>query len=135
MTLELEHLDAVIDSLTIPLANQQDAGQEATTDLLWLGCHLLSLGEKILAANGVRRADPKAAVVTAETLVVGGTPDATPTLRPIVDIQLDQLQGVRATIVDNATKFEPGLRLPAGRRSHRRAHRVRRPPAGHPPTT
>ncbi|MTD58767.1 hypothetical protein [Amycolatopsis pithecellobii] len=108
MTLELEHLDTVIDSIIIPLVNRQETAQEATTDLLWLGCHLLSLGEKTLAANGLRRADLKAAVVTAETITVGRTPDMTPALDPIVEIQLEQLHAVRGVIVDNATKLDQG---------------------------
>ncbi|GHF44522.1 hypothetical protein FHX82_001843 [Amycolatopsis bartoniae] len=108
MALDLEHLDAVIDAITIPLAAKQETAQEATVDLLWLGCHLLSLGEKTLAANGMPRPDLKAAVTAAETVVVGRTPDTTPALAPIVDVQLEQLQAVRRVIIDNAARVDQG---------------------------
>lgn len=108
MTLELEHLDTVIDSMIIPLVNRQKSAEEATTDLLWLGCHLLSLGEKTLAANGLRRADLKAAVVTVKTLMEAQTEGTTPALGPIIDIQVEQLRALRATIVDNARELDHG---------------------------
>ncbi|GAB3008568.1 hypothetical protein LWP59_02665 [Amycolatopsis acidiphila] len=108
MTLELEHLDAVIDSITIPLANRQEAAETATGDLLWLGCHLLSLGEKALAANGLPRPDLAAAVATAETLVVGRSAGMTPSLSPVVNTQVEQLRTVRAAIVDKATERDHG---------------------------
>ncbi|TNC20076.1 hypothetical protein [Amycolatopsis alkalitolerans] len=110
MTFDTGLLDAVIDSIEDPLAEQQhaahDAAQEATNDLLWLGCHLLSRGERTLAVNGLERRDLKAAVRTAEALVVGQTPGPVPDPCLIIEAQLDQLGAVRAAIVDSAAKLD-----------------------------
>ncbi|MTD54073.1 hypothetical protein [Amycolatopsis pithecellobii] len=109
MTLELEHLETVIDTVVLPLTKRQDVAEEATTDLRRLGCFLLTVGQNILRAGGLSRTDLAAAIVTVETMIEGEAPDgSTPALSPIIDTQLKQLHDVRSTIVDSATALDHG---------------------------